>query len=102
MKIDKKFSADGGKIPDVVMRDDKNKIIHQFEGKKFDSVDKGLEEIKHFDLFENRFLKKYYPEYKYKRSLIVNGGNKKNIDKIEFQIDKNYNLIFKDKINFSF
>lgn len=102
LKIDKKFSADGGKIPDVVMRDDKNKIIHQFEGKKFDSVDKGLEEIKHFDLFENRFLKKYYPEYKYKRSLIVNGGNMKNIDKIEFQIDKSYNLIFKDKINFSF
>ncbi len=90
------------KYPDLVMRDDKNKIIHQFEGKKFDSVDKGLEEIKHFDLFENRFLKKYYSEYKYKRSLIINGGKKKNIDKIEFQLDKNYNLIFKDKINFFF
>ena len=102
IKIDKKFSADGGKIPDIVMRDDKNKIIYQFEGKKFDSINKGIEEIKHFDLFEKRFLREHYPEYKYKRSLIINGGEKNNFDKIDFQIDRNNYLIFKDKVNFSF
>ena len=84
------------------MRDDKNKIIYQFEGKKFDSLNKGIEEIKHFDLFEKRFLRVHYPEYKYKRSLIINGGEKNNFDKIDFQIDRNNNLIFKDKVNFSF
>jgi len=102
IKIDKKFSADGGKIPDIVMRDDKNKIIYQFEGKKFETLNKGLEEIKHFDLFEKKFLKECYPEYKYKRSLVINGGEKKNINEIDFQIDRNNNLIFKDKVNFSF
>ncbi len=85
IKIDKKFSADGGKIPDLVMRDDKNKVIYQFEGKKFNAIYKGLDEIKHFDLFEKKFLSKHYPEYKYKRSLVINGGEKTNIDKIDFK-----------------
>ena len=102
IKIDKKFSADGGKIPDIVMRDDENKIIYQFEGKKFQSLDNGLEEIKHFDLFEEKFLKVHYPKYEYKRSLVINGGKKSGIKEVDFQLDSESFLNFRNKTNFSF
>ena len=102
IKIDKYIAKKGGKIPDIVMRDDKNKIIYQFEGKRFRSLNKGLEEIRKFDLFEKNYLNKYYQDYDCERSLIINGGNKSNVNQIKFQLDKNCNLIFKDKINFSF
>jgi hypothetical protein len=99
--IDKRFSADGGKIPDIVMKDRENKIIYQFEGKKYEALDKGLDEIENFNLFEERFLEKYYPDYKYERSLIINGGEKTNIKEVDFQLDKDYELIFSNIFNFS-
>ena len=49
-----------------------------------------------------KFLEKYYPDYEYKRSLIINGGEKGNLRKVEFQLDNKFNLNCKDKVNFSF
>ncbi len=100
--IDKKFSADGGKIPDIVMKDNRNKIIYQFEGKKYESLHKGLDEIQNFNLFEKRYLEIYYPDYKYERSLIINGGEKTDIKEVDFQLDKYHKLISSDIFKFKY
>ena len=93
--IDKKFSKDGGKIPDLVILDNLRKIIYQFEGKKSQYLGKGLTEISGFELFENMYLKKYYPYFSYERGLIIMGGNYIQNDKIYFQLLSDNRLICK-------
>lgn len=99
--INKKFSKDGGKIPDLVILDNFRKIIYQFEGKKSQYLGKGLTELSGFELFENMYLKKYYPYFSYERGLIIMGGNYIQNDKIYFQLLSDNRLICKlSRINF--
>tara|TARA_B000000609_G_C24149294_1_gene336281 strand:- start:429 stop:1367 length:939 start_codon:yes stop_codon:yes gene_type:complete len=84
--IPKKYSESGGKIPDLVMVDYEKKEIYSYEGKTNSYINQGLEELENFDLFESDFLGKYYPDFKFFRSLIINGGKELSHDQVSFQI----------------
>lgn len=61
-------------IPDVIVRDDTNKIVYLIEGKKLETINAGLKEIEDYDDIENLYLNKYFPEYTVKRYLTIYGG----------------------------
>lgn len=61
-------------IPDVIVRDDQNKIIYLIEGKKLDTIQAGLREIEDYDDIENLYIKKYFTGYQIKRYLTIFGG----------------------------
>lgn len=61
-------------IPDVIMRDDKNKIIYLIEGKKLCTLRIGLKEINDYDDIEKLYIKAYFPGYIVKRYLTIFGG----------------------------
>lgn len=95
--ISKTYTNNGGKIPDLVVKDDKNKKIYMYEGKKIEAIKAGLEEIKGFDKFETDYLKPHYPDYSYDRGLIINGGTISKETEIKFQLLKNSVVIMKDE-----
>ena len=45
------------------------------------------------------YLEEYYPDFEYKRSLIINGSTTKNIAEVKFQLNNNYEIITKDEFN---
>jgi hypothetical protein len=63
-------------IPDLVLRNDKDKEIYLIEGKKIETLQKGLEEIEDYDAIENEHIKVDYPEYKITRWLSIFGGER--------------------------
>lgn len=63
-------------IPDVIMRDDANRIVYLIEGKKLDTLRDGLKEIDLYDDIDKLYLRKYFPGYAVKRYLTIFGGNK--------------------------
>ena len=99
IKISKKFSNDGGKIPDLVIKDNLNKIIYSYEGKTAKNIEAGLKEIEAFKLFEEMYLKINYPDFEYRRGLIINGGKKINKDEVKFQLCENSKIIQRDEFN---
>lgn len=62
-------------IPDVIMRDDVNRVVYLIEGKKLDTINNGLEEIEDYDDIETLYINKYFPGYDVKRYLTIFGGN---------------------------
>lgn len=71
-------------IPDLVLADiDRLKVIN-VEGKKDSTMEQGIRELDNFDAFEETYIKTYYPEYKeIIRTVVLYGGTKEEIDKIE-------------------
>lgn len=71
-------------IPDLVLVDiDRTEIIN-VEGKKNTTMEQGIRELDNFDGFENHYIKKYFPEYKkIIRTVVLYGGTKETIDRIE-------------------
>ena len=61
-------------IPDVIMRDDVNRIVYLMEGKKLVTLANGLEEIEDYDDIESLYINKYFPGYTVKRYLTIFGG----------------------------
>ena len=66
-----------------------------FVVKKSQYLEKGLTELSGFELFENMYLKNYYPNFSYERGLIIMGGNYIKNDKIYFQLLSDNRLICK-------
>lgn len=62
-------------IPDVIIRDDSKKIVYLMEGKKLDTLDKGLTELEGYNDIESLYINHYYPGYIVKRYLTIFGGN---------------------------
>ena len=75
------------KIPDLIMLDQKSKIIYLYEGKKSKYKHKAIEEIKNYTYFEE-LLKEHYPEFIFKRKLIIEGGVKDQDNIVTFQLDE--------------
>ena len=70
-------------IPDLVLIDlDRVEIIN-IEGKTFANVDIGIAELNNFDAVEKYYIKKYYPDYKVIRTVVLYGGDSEAIAKIE-------------------
>lgn len=61
-------------IPDVIVRDDTNKVVYLIEGKKLETINAGLKEIEDYDDIEYLYLNKYFPEYTVRRYLTIYGG----------------------------
>lgn len=67
------------RIPDVVMRDDANRVVYLMEGKKRTTMYDGLEELKGYDDIENLYIKRCFPGYAVRRYLTIYGGNGRNL-----------------------
>ena len=93
----KNYSQGKRKIPDLIMLDEQTKTIYLYEGKQSKTKHKGLEEIEYYNDLENDILAKYYPNYTFKRRLIIEGGKKDDNSIITFQLDEDNFVIIKDE-----
>jgi len=70
-------------IPDLILIDiDRAKVIN-IEGKTFKNMEQGIKELSNFDAIEKFYVKKYYPEYKVIRTVVLYGGTEDKIEEIE-------------------
>ena len=79
-------------LPDLILKNKEHKEILLIEGKQSGTLNKGLEEIKHFEAIENEFIKKYYPNYSITRWVSTFGKNiydKRLPPKVLFHLNKN-------------
>jgi hypothetical protein len=97
VQISKEFSRNNGKIPDLVIKDDKKKIIYIYECKKFKNIKDGIEELNQFELFEKNYLNVYYPKFEYIRGLIINGGKNTDNPLVKFQLTDESKIVRKDE-----
>lgn len=63
-------------IPDVIMRDDINRVVYLMEGKKLSTLTNGLEEIEDYDDIEELYINRYFSGYTVKRYLTIFGGTR--------------------------
>lgn len=66
-------------IPDLVFRDDKDKIVYLIEGKKLSTLQNGLKEIQDYDDIEKFYIKRYFPGYEIRRYVTIFGGKEERI-----------------------
>ena len=57
--------------------------IITIEGKKYEFKQNGIDELNNYDIFDERYLKPYYPEYKIIRTVVLYGSNNEQIAEIE-------------------
>lgn len=62
-------------IPDLILHDEKTKVIILVEGKKLTTLKAGLKEIEDYDSIENEFIKQYYKDCTIYRCISIFGGN---------------------------
>ena len=53
------------------------------EGKKYKFKQNGIKELNNYDIFDEHYLKPYYPEYKIIRTVVLYGSNNEQIAEIE-------------------
>ena len=70
-------------IPDLVLLDINEKESITIEGKKYENKQKGIDELKGYDPFENLYIKKYYPKFKIVRTVVLYGSNNESIGEVE-------------------
>ena len=78
-------------IPDLIIKDDRNKLILLIEGKQLSTIDNGVDELNQFDDIETDYINVYYPAYNVKRCLTIFGGklNRLPNDKVGFYLSDN-------------
>lgn len=88
-------------LPDLILKNDVNKEILLIEGKQSSTLNKGLEEIKHFESIENEFIKKYYPDYSITRWVSTYGEDIYDLTGVHpqvlFHLNKNGTFILNEK-----
>lgn len=98
--LPKRCGADQHKlcIPDVIMRDDINRVVYLMEGKKLSTIDNGLREIEDYDDIEARYINRYFPGYTVKRYLTIFGGTQSTLphDKVLLYLNDNGKLILNE------
>lgn len=70
-------------IPDLVLLDIAETEVITIEGKKYEFKQNGIDELNNYDIFDERYLKPYYPEYKIIRTVVLYGSNNEQITEIE-------------------
>ena len=92
--VSKKHNGENINLPDFVFLDEENKTIFICEGEMFKNYKKGVEQLLGFDLFIDLYLKKYYPNYKIIKSIILSDANSNEcLDKVIFQLNTNGKII---------
>lgn len=70
-------------IPDLVLLDIAETEVITIEGKKYEFRQNGIDELNNYDVFDERYLKPFYPEYKIVRTVVLYGSNNEKIAEIE-------------------
>jgi hypothetical protein len=78
-------------IPDLVLIDLQRTEIINIEGKTYQNIEVGIRELDNFDAVEKYYIKKYYPEYKILRTVVLYGGSAEKIERIEVSFLLNTN-----------
>lgn len=98
--LPKRCGSDGRNllIPDVIMRDDKNKMIYLMEGKKLSTMAEGLAEIEDYDDIERLYINRYFPGYTVRRYLTIFGGTGSSLphEKVLLYLGRSGKLIMND------
>lgn len=73
-------------LPDLVLKDDEEKLIINIEGEMYKNATLGIEQLKGFDAFEKHYISEYYPSFDITRTVVLYGSDdtKKPIGKISF------------------
>ena len=73
-------------LPDLVLKDEEEKLIINIEGEMYKNAQNGIEQLKGFDAFEELYISNYYPEYDITRTVVLYGSEdiEKPIGKISF------------------
>lgn len=74
----KDFNGENLYLPDLILHDPKTNFIILVEGKKINTLQNGIDEIKYYDSIENEYIKKYYPECEILRCVSIFGGDHLN------------------------
>lgn len=82
-------------IPDLVLIDIQEKESITIEGKKYEYRQNGINELAGYDAFDKMYLKKYYPEYKIVRTVVLYGSKEEKIVEVQigFLLNENGKLI---------
>ena len=72
--------------PDLIILDEKNKEIFILEAEFSKNVLNGIKQLDGFSTIENKYCKKYYPEYKCKRFVILYGDESSNAKEVIFTL----------------
>ena len=73
-------------LPDLVLKDEYEKLIINIEGEMHKNAKQGIKQLKGFDAFEDSYVSKYYPSFDIVRTVVLYGSEsaKKPIGKISF------------------
>mgnify|MGYP003990232125 FL=1 len=73
---------------------DRSEIIN-IEGKKYQFRANGIQELKNYNYIEKNYIKKHYPKFKIKRTVILYGSTTEKIIEIEvgFLLNENGKLV---------
>ncbi|MDD6285087.1 MAG: hypothetical protein PUA60_00055 [Methanobacteriaceae archaeon] len=77
-------------IPDLILKKDNKKEVLILEAKQSSTLEKGLKEIKLYDIIEKEYINNYYPGYSVSRWVITYGKNIYNSnlnDKVLFHLN---------------
>lgn len=82
-------------IPDLVLLDPNTMEVINIEGKKYENIEKGINDLNNYDPVEKLYINAYYPEYKISRTVVLYGSFEKQITRVEvsFLLNKYGNLI---------
>lgn len=102
--MDKKLYKEGNgnmiiHIPDLVIDDSVNDEVINIEGKKFENMNQGIEDLENFDFFDNNFINKHYPDSKIIRTVVLFGGENNNLAEknVSFLLNNQGQLILSSK-----
>lgn len=70
-------------IPDLVLLDISEKETITIEGKKYQFRQNGIDELAGYDAFDTFYLKRYYPDFKIVRTVVLYGSTNEEIAEVE-------------------
>ncbi|MBX3293944.1 MAG: hypothetical protein KF881_13730 [Acidobacteria bacterium] len=82
-------------IPDLIMIDCGRTEIINVEGKTYQNRFKGIEELGNYDAIEEFYIKKFYPQYKIIRTVVLYGSKERKIIelKVSFLLNEHGDLV---------
>lgn len=70
-------------IPDLVLLDVAEKEVITIEGKKYENMLQGIQELNNYDAFDEMYLRLHYPSFKVVRSVVLFGGEEEQVLRVE-------------------
>ena len=82
-------------IPDLVLLDPNTTEIINIEGKKYENMLNGINELNNYNSIERLYINRHYPDFKVIRTVVLYGSFEKQVSRIEvsFLLNRSGNLI---------